>query len=243
MTDRRPTPRDEHLLEMGRLAELGLHSAELVHELRQPLFAARSMVQLLAAELARGQPDMQRVQDHLAIAGQQLDLLDSLLGRYNGAGRRPGTEAAELVLLAPPVTAAVQMFDGRARNAGLSLDLDLVEAHTRVRGEPTAIQQVVANLVHNALDAASSRVLVRVEGNVLEVHDDGPDLPPEVHAHLFEPFFTTKPPGKGTGLGLAVARQLVSGFGGALELHRHGGRTVLRAVFRTDLEAARGEPG
>ena len=227
-----PSPRDLHLLETGRLAELGLHSAELVHELRQPMFATAGLVQLALAELERGPPDAARAREHLLAVTRQLSLVESLLGRYGGAGRRPSAEAGP-VLLAPPVTAAVQMLEGRARAQGVELELVLVDAHVQVLGEVVAIQQVAGNLVQNALDAARGRVTVRVEGSLLEVRDDGPELRQEVLDRLFEPFFTTKPPGKGTGLGLAVTRHLVESFGGGLRLERAGDTTVATVRFQT----------
>ena len=231
MSDSPARPPDAHLLEMGRLAELGLHSAELVHELRQPLFAASSLGHLLLVELGRKEPDLARARDHVAVLNDQLELLSALLLRYGGAGRR-ADGAALPMLLAPPVTAAVQMFGGRARSQGIGLDLELVDVQDRVLGDPVAIQQVMINLVQNALDAAQTTVVVRVQGRVVEVRDDGPDLDADVIDHLFEPFFTTKAPGKGTGLGLAVARQLMRGLGGELELARQDGRTLFRATFQ-----------
>jgi two-component system C4-dicarboxylate transport sensor histidine kinase DctB len=92
--------------------------------------------------------------------------------------------------------------------------------------EPVRLEQVLVNLIRNAVDAArESRldgrvqvVLVREEAAiVVEVHDNGPGMSPEVLARLFEPFYTTKPPGAGLGLGLAVSRMIVEGMGGRLE--------------------------
>ncbi|MCK6506375.1 ATP-binding protein [Myxococcota bacterium] len=231
MTRAPPAPRDLHLLETGRLAELGMQSAELVHELRQPVFASVGLAQLARAELDRPAVDLERLRGQLDGLVQQLDLMHALLGRYGGAGRRPSTVGGP-VLLAPPVTAAVQMLDPRARSAGLSLVLELVDGQSQVLGEVVAIQQVAANLLQNALDAARSRVRVRVEGAVLRVLDDGPDPGPDVLGRLFEPFFTTKPPGKGTGLGLAVTRHLVEAHGGSLRLERLGDSTVATVQFQ-----------
>jgi two-component system C4-dicarboxylate transport sensor histidine kinase DctB len=231
MTGAPPPPRDLHLLETGRLAELGLQSAELVHELRQPVFATAGLAQLARAELDRPAPDLGRLRGQLDALVQQLDHMHALLGRYGGAGRRPSNVGAP-VLLAPPVTAAVQMLEPRARGVGLTLALELVDGQTQVLGEVVAIQQVASNLLQNALDAARDRVTVRVEGAVLRVFDDGPDPGAEVLGRLFEPFFTTKPPGKGTGLGLAVTRHLVEAHGGSLRLERLGDSTVATVQFQ-----------
>jgi two-component system C4-dicarboxylate transport sensor histidine kinase DctB len=104
----------------------------------------------------------------------------------------------------------------RAEARGVALELAIDGDGGLVRGEQAAIQQVTTNLVQNALDAASSRVEVRANGGVLTVVDDGPGVDERLRPRLFEPFVTTKPPGKGTGLGLAVSRHLMQALGGDL---------------------------
>jgi signal transduction histidine kinase len=101
-----------------------------------------------------------------------------------------------------------------------------------VRGEQAAIQQVTTNLVQNAIDAARTRVDVRVQACVLTVEDDGSGVTPEVKARLFEPFVTSKPPGKGTGLGLAVSRHLMHLLGGSLVLDEASPGTRFVATFQ-----------
>ncbi len=219
------------IVETGRLAELGLHAAELVHELRQPLFAAKSLAQLLAIELQGDAVDLDRVREQLAVVYDQLAQLDALLQRYGGAGRRFDGQLVP-ILLAPPVTAAVQMFVARAEGAGLVLDLELYAADLRVLGDTVAVQQIFGNLIQNALDAATNRVLVRLHGRRVEVLDDGPPWTDDVPSRVFEPFYTTKPPGKGTGLGLSVAQHLMHAFGGELHMQRLDGHTVMVATFQ-----------
>ena len=107
--------------------------------------------------------------------------------------------------------------------------------------QPGPMNQVVLNLVQNALDALGPRGLVRVrtgladQNVVLEVIDDGPGVSREAKEHLFEPFFTTKDVGKGTGLGLATSYQIVRMHGGTIELdgaHSPGARFVVRIPLK-----------
>lgn len=222
---------DPHLVEIGRLAELGLQSAELVHEIRQPLAASRGLLQLISMDLGGAAPDLGRFSDHIRLVSAQLDHLGELVERYGIAGRRADTPIGA-VLLAPPVTSATQMLSLRASNRGLSLDLELEEGHVRVRGEVTSVQQIAANLIQNALDAAQARVQVRVSGARLQVLDDGEAPPPGVLERVFEPFFTTKPPGQGTGLGLALTAHLCHAMGAEVRLERLGDQTVATVEFR-----------
>lgn len=222
---------DPHLLETGRLAELGLQSAELVHELRQPLFASKSLLQILSQDLTGPTPSLARIADQVHLITSQIAHIELLLERYGIAGRR-ADPVIEAVLLAPPVTAATQMLSTRAQHRGLLLELELGEVQLIVKGEVTSVQQIAANLIQNAIDAAQTEVRVRVRGARLEVVDDGLPPPPEVLERVFEPFFTTKAPGKGTGLGLALTAHLSQSLGAMVRLERVGDRTVASVDFQ-----------
>lgn len=239
MTTNPPESGSSQIMETGRLAELGLRAAQLVHELRQPLFAAKSLIDLVRAELSadggeeRSETTGQgsTVASRLALVAEQLALIDSLITRYGAAGARPANRI-ERVPLAPPVTGAVDMMQAQARRAGISLALEVDDGAAVVLADVVAIQQIVGNLVHNAIDAASTAVVVRILRDGIEVSDDGPDIDQAVLDRLFEPFFTTKPPGQGTGLGLGLTRNLAQAVGGTLRVERHGDSTVATARFR-----------
>jgi signal transduction histidine kinase len=102
---------------------------------------------------------------------------------------------------------------------------------------------VWANLIDNALDAAGPSGQVQITAGVEEpyvvvrVADNGPGIPAETQARIFDPFFTTKPLGKGTGLGLDIARRIIRGHSGVLEFTTQPGRTEFRVALpraRTD---------
>ena len=101
------------------------------------------------------------------------------------------------------------------------------------------LQQVIVNLINNALDAMegqSDRVVrIEVDGTTVRVRDTGPGIEPSKADNIFDPFFTTKAPGKGLGLGLSISFNIVSDFGGALSAENHpdGG-----AVFSVRLQPA-----
>lgn len=215
----------ERVLETGRLAELGLLASEMVHELRQPVFAIKALAQLLALRL----PESERAQTGLLL--EQINLLEALLARYAGSARRPSA-LHQPVALGPAVESGVVLLRPRANERGLALEIELGDDHAAVIADPVSVQQVTANLVANALDAARSRVVVRAGQARLVVEDDGPGIPPEVAARLFEPFYTTKPPGKGTGLGLTVVRHLVESSGGELRWESDEQGTRFVVVFR-----------
>jgi signal transduction histidine kinase len=128
----------------------------------------------------------------------------------------------------------IAVLASKARKKSASLTLDMSPDLPRVRAIGGELNQVWANLVDNALDAVSDggrvSVTARAEGSfvVVRVTDDGPGIPAEIQARIFEPFFTTKPVGKGTGLGLDIARRLVEQNDGLLVLESQPTRTEFK---------------
>ncbi len=201
--------REAQLLETARLAELGLLSVSVAHELRQPIFAARALLQLLVVDLEDAQAE--RAQEALA----QLDLVQDIVGRVTESGRRAG---GALVPLDPsgPVAAAVSLLQHRASEKGRTLAWRQEGPPEPVYGDVSALQQIAINLIGNALDAARGEVSVVLRGASLMVMDDGPGIAADIEARLFEPFVTSKPPGEGTGLGLTLTQQLVHDLSASL---------------------------
>jgi two-component system C4-dicarboxylate transport sensor histidine kinase DctB len=207
-------------LEMGRLGEIGLLSMVLLHELRQPLFALSALLQLAeAADPAAANSE------HLKAMVDPIRQIERLIETFGGLGDRTDGPAVPF-LIDQTVDSALATMGHRARRLGVRLDGRLDSNLPVALGKPAALLQVLVALIQNALDAArdSDPAWVEVhahpdsDGVVVRVRDSGSGIPLDRREQVFEPFFTTKPTGEGTGLGLAVARRLVAGFGGRLEL-------------------------
>src|SRR4029077_19036804 len=125
---------------------------------------------------------------------------------------------------------------GRGKQLGVSLELE--PDLPRIQGFGGELNQVWANLVDNALDAARGHVAVTAgqQGRsvVVRVVDDGAGLPPEIRERIFDPFFTTKPVGQGTGLGLDIARKIVLRHHGEISVESEPGHTQSRVTLPTD---------
>ena len=130
------------------------------------------------------------------------------------------------------------VLNAKARGKSVKVSLDVEAGLPRVPGFGGELNQVWANLVDNALDAASREVAVsasrRGPSVVVSIVDDGPGLPPEIRERIFDPFFTTKPVGQGTGLGLDIARRLVLKHHGEIEVESRPGHTEFRVVLPLD---------
>ena len=153
---------------------------------------------------------------------------------------RPSRGRAQPIDVKPVITSCVQLLGASRDFAKVVVEIE-GPASLWLRAEPGPLSQVLVNLLINAAQAmgGNGRVVVRAEadtagGGRVVVEDEGPGLSPEVRARLFEPFFTTKDAGKGTGLGLAVSRHLLSQFDGKLDA---GDRPGGGARFTIELPA------
>lgn len=205
-------------LRLVALAELGMLTASLLHEVRQPLFAVKATAEL--ALQGEGPPDAVAWRRIL----EQARHIEALVSRYGGVGRVE--ETVQRIDLNASVQQALQMLEPRAVRAGARVHATLSRTPTWVEAPTGALRQVVVNLVQNAIDALDGRaerrveVQIDVQGGVtaLVVRDTGSGIPPEVLARVFEPFVTSKGPEQGTGLGLYITKLLVHRAGGVVQV-------------------------
>jgi signal transduction histidine kinase len=110
-----------------------------------------------------------------------------------------------------------------------------IESVRPCRGDASALERVVSNLVQNAIDHGGRHVTVRVIGSAFEVEDDGPGIPPEERERVFEPFHRLRPRSTGSGLGLNLVQQVVGRHGGRVTiLGGAGGGTIVRVDLTAD---------
>jgi signal transduction histidine kinase/ABC-type uncharacterized transport system substrate-binding protein len=223
------------LAHAGRLATMGELTASIAHEVNQPLGAILANVD--AAEMLLDSDDVRPEDLRHILADIRKDDL-----RANEVVRRLRTLLAkhEMVRKAvdvnDAVTEVVRLLEAEARRRQVDLVIELDPARPKVLGDRVHLQQVLLNLVVNAMDAMADthvskrRVSVRTalgpDGNVaVAVSDRGHGIAPERLPKLFESFFTTKD--RGMGLGLSIARSIVEAHGGRIwaELDREGGAT------------------
>lgn len=204
------------------LADTASLVAGLAHEIGTPMGVIQGHAKMLerAVEDEKGRWRLRTIQEQIARISK---IIQTLLGMA-----RPSRGTVVDVSLGDLVDKTLVFVGERVARQGIEVRRHLDPAPP-VHGDPERLQQVFLNLILNAVDAMEQggtlRVSVETEGDsvVVRVADDGPGIPPAVRSTLFEPFVTTKAAGRGSGLGLAVARGIASDHGGTLLLEDESG--------------------
>jgi two-component system C4-dicarboxylate transport sensor histidine kinase DctB len=207
------------LVQAGKLTMLGQMAAGVTHELSQPLMALRAFADNAKIFLARGQSG--QAEENLTHIIAASERMAAIIGQLKGFARK-SDQAVVSVDMAQSLRASVLLLQADFERAGATLSLQTDTLH--VTGDATRIEQVLINLLRNALDAVRHRpqktVCVCIERDDTEcrvqISDSGPGISAEVQAHLFEPFFSTKSAGGGLGLGLAISSSIVQALNGRL---------------------------
>ncbi len=227
-------------VQAGKLAVLGQMAAGISHEVNQPLTAVHTFTDNAVSLLNMGRLD--DVRENLGFIKQMADRMGHIVGEIKTFARKPSAQRQAL-RVADVIGQALMLVEPRRRKTDARIDMQELPMDIAVWADPQRLEQVLVNLLLNALDAvmdsASKNIeitLRRSEQQVfIVVRDSGPGIPSEVLPHLFEPFFTTKASGQGLGLGLAISRMIVAEFGGRIEV---GNNETGGAEFTVVLEKA-----
>ena len=173
----------------------------------------------------------------VAEVSQALRRIHSLVGAVKGFTQMDRPLVAEPTRLADGLRHSVAILEPKARARSITIAVDLADSLPLVNAAAAELNQVWANLLDNALDAAptstSVTIAARVVGDWVEVRvvDHGDGIPEQVRGRIFDPFFTTKPVGQGRGLGLDTTRRIVTLIGGQIEFDSTPGHTEFRVLL------------
>lgn len=216
----------EQRLEAERLRAMGLATARILHQVKNPLQAIMLNAEMLGDEAMVDDDALRRDASESIVAGadQMSELLADLSAYAAGTGRRHLDP--ETVPLHELVRDAVRSGTEAAKRAGIDMRLE-VEQDVLVRIDPYFMRQALDNVIRNAREALEEsgrgrertirvRIARRGDEAVVEVRDSGPGIEKDRLDSVFQPFVTTK--GKGMGLGLAITRDVVEEHGGRVEI-------------------------
>jgi signal transduction histidine kinase len=213
----------ERMIQIEKLSSLGTMVGGVAHEINNPLMGVMNYV-----EYARDKAADAKSVEVLNNALHEIDRI-RLIVQHMLVFVRADSDHQAICNVHDSVKRTASLLEGEFRKNAIQLQLDLPPDLPQIKCSASSLQQVLVNLLLNARDAIAGQAVQRItitgqyqEGEVtLTVCDNGPGVNEEIRNKLFDPFFTTKPIGKGTGLGLAVSRQLLEEVGGRLSYNEN----------------------
>jgi len=212
------------LAHANRVATMGQLSASITHEVKQPIGAAVANALAALRFLARRPPELEEVRETLEAiveAGHRAgEIVDRIRGLIKKAPPRK-----ECLDINAGIREVIELTRGESVQNGISMQADLADGLPLIEGDRVQLQQVILNLIVNAVEAMSGasdgtrELLVSSrkadpDGVLVGVRDSGPGLAPETFEHVFDAFYTTKP--GGLGMGLSICRSIIEAHGGRL---------------------------
>lgn len=217
------------LVQAGKLAALGQLSAGISHELNQPISATRFAAHNALTRL-KSKTDKTALDKAFNKIIRMTDRMSALVNQFAHFARRSDYKIVDMALL-PSVDRAIELMQPSIlEQKNLTIDLDREALHAQVMADPLLVEQVLVNLISNAVDAIVEAH--RLDGNIritadatdcritVKVIDNGVGLQVD-QKDPFDPFVTTKEVGKGTGLGLSISYTIAQDLGGALRLENN----------------------
>ena len=233
------------LAHMNRLSTMGELAASLVHEIAQPIATARNNARAALNFLDQQPPDLGEVRDALGCVVGDADRAGDIMGRIRDQIKKAPPRKDRFDLNEAINEVIVLAGSAIAKN-GVSVQTRLTEGLFPVQGDRVQVQQVVLNLILNAVEALNSvdegarELLISTEQRqaddiLLAVRDSGPGIDPECLERVFEAFYTTK--SSGVGMGLSICRSIIAAHGGRLWAAANEPRG---AIFQFTLPSAGG---
>lgn len=222
----------EQLIQSAKLATIGQLSSSINHELNQPIAALSSYLQTTQKMVQKQMFD--KVPANINRMHQLIERLNSIVSQFKNFSRKT-SQPLSVVAIRTTVDNAIAIVGHHVQQHGVELKLKSPAQDIQVMAEPVQLEQVIINLLTNAVDALGEvdkpciSISICLEQRVtIVIKDNGPGIEPHYLNQIFEPFFTTKSH-HGLGLGLSISRRIIESFNGELlvENDRQGG-----AVFR-----------
>ena len=235
--DREAAAFDQQMAHIEKMANIGRLAASVAHEINNPLqmiLAQAGWLEELLGDEKTGQAikNMDEYHGTIKKIRYHVERAAAITKRLLGFSRKISSEQSE-VRVNDLVRETVSFLEKEAKSNNITVNLRLTDDLPAVMTEGNRLQQVILNLVDNALDAIGHdgqvEVVTEQRGNAIAilVEDNGPGIDPEVMKQIWDPFFTTKEQGKGTGLGLSISQNIIRTLGGEIGVAgREGGGTV-----------------
>jgi C4-dicarboxylate-specific signal transduction histidine kinase len=224
----------EFSVQNAKLASLGEMSASIAHEINNPLAVISGMAQLLTKSVS----DVEKTKDRLDRISRSVERISTIVNGLRKFSRSSSSGDKKPHSLLGILTEAAQLVELKSTKFDTKVAMNVVADGTILCDE-VEIEQVIINLMNNAIDAVRDKderwvavEVFRVADEIaLRVIDSGKGIPKNIADKIFEPFFTTKIVGDGTGLGLSIAKGIVEDHGGTMSIIQDCPNTCFEVRF------------
>jgi signal transduction histidine kinase len=242
----------QELIHTEKLAVMGQLTASFAHEIGTPLNAVGGHLQLLSMDIEKvSTPDQRKsLFERMGIISSQLKKIEDIVKQFLQTTKKPIAQQKSVVPVRELAEGVLTLVTPTLQKHQISFGQDFRAKADQVEVVPLEIEQVILNLVNNAVDSMRERarlseksvqnalwirtLAVDALGSrvALEIEDSGTGISPENLKQVFKPFFTTKPVGEGHGLGLSICQQIIKSYGGEIEVQSKKGKgTKIRVVL------------
>ncbi|MDD2465349.1 MAG: ATP-binding protein [Desulfobulbus sp.] len=239
--DREATAMDQQMAHIEKMANIGRLAAGVAHEINNPLqmilAQAGWIEELLPEEDPTTLKNLDEYQQTIKKIKHHVERAATITHRLLGFARKISAEQ-EQVQINDIIHETLSFLEKEAKHNNIEVDLKLDPQLPATMTEAHRLQQILLNLIDNALDAVGHDGKVEIITSCtpqqisVQVADNGPGIPPEVMQKIWDPFFTTKEQGKGTGLGLSISQNIIRTLGGTIEAqNRKEGGTIFTVTL------------
>ncbi|HCU69503.1 MAG TPA: two-component sensor histidine kinase [Desulfomicrobium sp.] len=248
-SDRQQAQLNEELIQSSKMAALGKLAAGVAHEVNNPLAVIREkagwMRDLLEEEDVQASPNFKEFEDAVAKIEQHVERAGNVVHRMLGFARRMEPVCND-ISVNDVIRQTLTFLDNEIKFRDIEMIWQLSPDLPSIQSDASQIQQVLLNLLNNAIDAIGRNGHITVSTGVdaesrmvrIGIRDDGPGMDKEVQGRIFDPFFTTKKVGEGTGLGLSISYSIINKLGGSIRFESKVGTgtefTILLPVKHHD---------
>jgi C4-dicarboxylate-specific signal transduction histidine kinase len=241
---------EQFLIQKSKLESLGRMAAGIAHEINQPLGMINLGIQNLVNRFEKGELPPDYIENKLAYFNENMERIKRIIEHVRLFSRDQRDRAFERLDARDPVLRAVDMIRIQCRDQNIGLDLHTPLEELPILGDPFRLEQVVLNLLSNAIDAINDKFDRYADGRLIAVkagtdgkevligvEDNGNGIPESLRDRVFEPFFTTKEESRGTGLGLSICYGIINDMGGSLDFESKPGQGTRMTVRLPGLDA------
>jgi two-component system, NtrC family, sensor kinase len=235
---------EQFLIQKSKLEALGKMAAGIAHEVNQPLGMIIIGIQNLMLRLQKGSISSEYLSQKDAAFRENIERIQKIIEHVRLFSRDQQSSTEEAINVSDVLKSAITLIQTQCRDKNIELDLDCRDQGLMVLGNKYRLEQVILNLVSNAMDAIEDKFdpfesggRIRLTGYrhkdsaVIDVEDNGCGISEKQVSHIFEPFYTTKIEARGTGLGLSICYGIISDMHGSISCSKRAPGTRMRVVL------------